>query len=119
MVGEGFGLDAYLASRIGYEGPREPSLPALRGIVAPHSAAIAFENIDVLLKRDVSLDLLRSTASSCSAVVGGYCFEQNTVLGVALRVLGFSLVTLIARVVRGLPESAATPRSPAAATGFG
>jgi N-hydroxyarylamine O-acetyltransferase len=42
MVDEGFGLDAYLA-RIGYEGPREPSLLALRGIVAAHSAGIAFD----------------------------------------------------------------------------
>ena len=79
MVDEGFGLDAYLA-RIGYEGPREPSLLALRGIVAAHSAAIAFENIDVLLKRDVSLDLATLQRKLVHRRRGGYCFEQNTLL---------------------------------------
>jgi N-hydroxyarylamine O-acetyltransferase len=110
MVDDGFELDAYLA-RIGYQRPREPSLPALRAIVAAHSAAIPFENIDVLLRRGVRLDIGSVQRKLVQQQRGGYCFEQNTLLEAALRALGFSLVTLVARVVRGLPESAMTSRA--------
>ena len=41
-------LDAYFA-RIGYDGPREPTLAVLRAIHQKHPDAIAFENVDVLL----------------------------------------------------------------------
>ena len=50
MSDDHFDLDAY-CQRIGYSGPREPSLPVLRTVVADHAAAMAFENIDVLLVR--------------------------------------------------------------------
>ena len=110
IVDDGFDLDGYLR-RIGYDGPREPSLPALRGIVAAHSAAIPFENIDVLLKRGVRLDIATLQSKLVQRRRGGYCFEQNTLLEAALRALGFSLVTLVARVVRGLPEAAAIARA--------
>jgi arylamine N-acetyltransferase len=50
-------IDGYCA-RIGYAGPREPTLVVLRAIVAGHTAAIPFENLDVLAKRPVRLDLL-------------------------------------------------------------
>ena len=50
---------------------------------------IAFENIDVLLKRDVSLYLATLQRKLVHRRRGGYCFEQNTLLGAALRVLGF------------------------------
>src|SRR5438034_6703222 len=47
-------LAAYFA-RIGYAGPREPSLATLRGIVAAHATSIPFENLEVLLGRGVKL----------------------------------------------------------------
>ena len=107
---DGFDLDAYLR-RIAYEGPREPSLGTLRAIVAAHSTAIPFENIDVLLKHGVSLDIATLHNKLVQRRRGGYCFEQNTLLAAALRALGFSLVTLAARVVRGMPEGFATARA--------
>ena len=81
-VDDGFDLDAYLR-RIGYEGPREPSLATLRAIVADHSAAIPFENIDVLLKRGVRLDIATLYSKLVRRRRGGYCFEQNTLLAAA------------------------------------
>src|SRR5947209_1474820 len=48
-------LAAYFA-RIGYAGPREPTLAVLRGIVAAHATSIPFENLEVLLRRGVKLD---------------------------------------------------------------
>jgi N-hydroxyarylamine O-acetyltransferase len=51
-----FDLDGYL-NRIGYAGTREASLPALRGLIAAHSASIPFENIDPFLGRAPKLDV--------------------------------------------------------------
>jgi hypothetical protein len=48
-------IEAYYA-RIGYFGPREPALAVLQSIVAGHTAAIPFENLDVLAKRPIRLD---------------------------------------------------------------
>lgn len=42
---------------------------------------------------------------------GGYCFEQNLLLGNALRAIGFSVIDLAARVLWGQPEEAITARS--------
>jgi N-hydroxyarylamine O-acetyltransferase len=110
MAQDGFDLDAYLA-RIGYSGPREPSLPVLRQIVAAHAAAIAFENIDVLLRRGVRIDLPSVARKLVAGGRGGYCFEQNTLLEAGLRALGFVVETLAARVIRGVPDAhPPTPR---------
>ena len=47
-------LAAYFA-RIGFVDARHPTLPALCGIVAGHTKAIPFENLDVLLARGIDL----------------------------------------------------------------
>ncbi|MGH8114545.1 MAG: arylamine N-acetyltransferase family protein, partial [Rhodanobacteraceae bacterium] len=46
-----------------------------------------------------------------SAGRGGYCFEQNLLLGEALRAIGFEVTNLAARVLWGQPEDAITARS--------
>lgn len=50
--------------RIGHEGGRAPTLETLRAVVARHTEAIPFENLDPLLGRPVRLDaaLARLTA---------------------------------------------------------
>ena len=50
MSGDSFDQDAWLA-RIGYAGPRTPTLTVLRDLVYAHATAIAYESIDVLLER--------------------------------------------------------------------
>jgi len=103
MTAENFDLDAYL-SRLSYDGPREPSLAVLSALVAAHAGAIPYENIDVLLKRGVRLDLASLQHKLVASRRGGYCFEQNTLLDAALGALGFSVTRLVARVVRGMPD---------------
>jgi N-hydroxyarylamine O-acetyltransferase len=110
MTAEDFDLDAYLR-RLSYDGPREPSLTVLGAIVAGHAAAIPYENIDVLLKRGVRLDIASLQHKLVRAGRGGYCFEQNTLLEAALNALGFSVTPLVARVVRGLPDPAGAARN--------
>ena len=93
-----FDLDAYLR-RIGYDGPHEPTLAVLSAIHALHPAAIAFETLDPLLGRPVSLDLDALQAKLVGQRRGGYCFEQNALFRAALEALGFQVTPLIARVV--------------------
>ena len=98
-------LDAYFR-RIAYTGPREPSLDALTTIVAGHTAAIAFENIDSLLG---SAPLLAPAALQAKLVGqrrGGYCYEQNALLRLVLLELGMQVTSLAARVVWMAPPEA-------------
>lgn len=65
-------IDGYCA-RIGYVGPREPTLVVLRASVAGHTAAIPFENLDVLAKRPVRLDQPALREKLVYQQRGGYC----------------------------------------------
>jgi N-hydroxyarylamine O-acetyltransferase len=103
-----FDRDAWMR-RIRYEGPRAPTLETLRAVVAAHSAAIAYESIDVLLDRPPQLDLASLQEKMIERGRGGYCFEQNMLFRGALRSLGFAVTSLQARVVRGLAIDAPRP----------
>ncbi|MDY3553704.1 arylamine N-acetyltransferase [Gemmata sp. JC717] len=103
-------LDAYLA-RVGYTGPREPTLDVLRGLVLAHQCAIPFENLDVLLGRGVSLadsDVERKLVGDRR---GGYCFEQNSLFLRVLTALGFTAAPLSARVRLKSPRDFTPPRT--------
>ena len=103
-----FNLDGYL-NRIGYAGTREASLPALRGMIAAHSASIPFENIDPFLGRAPKLDVASLQAKMVASRRGGYCFEHNALLRAGLIALGFDVTSLVARVVLGGSADAFTP----------
>ncbi|MEJ2817127.1 arylamine N-acetyltransferase [Caulobacter sp. CCG-8] len=96
-------LDAYFA-RIGYDGPREPTLAVLRALHQKHPDAIAFENIDVLLGKAISLDPAAIDAKLITARRGGYCYEQNGLFKRVLTALGFEVGGLMARVLWMVPE---------------
>ncbi|WP_419321450.1 arylamine N-acetyltransferase family protein [Caulobacter sp. ErkDOM-E] len=104
-------LDAYFA-RIGYEGPREPTLAVLRAITRKHPDAIPFENLDVLLGRGISIDPATIDAKLIAAGRGGYCYEQNGLLKRVLTAVGFNVEGLMARVLWMAPVGAPPrPRS--------
>ncbi|MEA4856145.1 arylamine N-acetyltransferase [Solidesulfovibrio sp.] len=90
-------LDAY-CGRLGYDGPREPSLAVLRELHRRHPAAIPFEAVDVFLGRDVAITPAALDAKLlASSGRGGYCFEQNTLFLRALLAMGFAARPLLAR----------------------
>lgn len=103
-------LDAYLA-RIGYSGPREPTLDTLRSLHRLHPAAIPFEAVDVLLGRGVDLDPRAVDAKLITGGRGGYCFEQNSLFRRALQALGFQVDGLIARPRWNRPLDVFGPRT--------
>jgi N-hydroxyarylamine O-acetyltransferase len=103
-------LDAYF-QRIGYTGSRQPALDSLRGIYLRHALTIPFENLDPLLRRPVQLDLHSLENKLVHGGRGGYCFEQNLLLGHVLRKLGFHVTDLTARVLWGVSGNLARPRT--------
>jgi arylamine N-acetyltransferase len=96
--------------RIGYRGPAEPGLQVLQELVTAHTRAIPFENLDPLLGMPVD-DL--SAAALYDKLVrrrrGGYCYEQNGLMGYVLAELGFRVRRLGARVVWMRPPDAPYP----------
>jgi len=103
-------LDAYFA-RIGYAGDTAPTLATLHGIVRAHAQAIPFENLDVLLGRRIGLGPADLVAKLVTARRGGYCFEQNGLLLLALEALGFAARPISARVRYQRPRDYLPPRT--------
>lgn len=110
MSDDAFDLSAYFA-RIGYEGPRTPTLDTLRALQRLHTQAIPFENLNPLLGLPVRLDLQSLQQKLVRSPRGGYCFEHNTLFGAALRSLGFRVTGLAGRVVWNQPHNMTPPRS--------
>lgn len=96
-MSEDFDLDAYLA-RIGYDGPREPTLAVLTDLHARQVDAIPFETMTPLLGQPVVLGLADLQAKMVAQRRGGYCFELNGLFKAALEALGFKVTGLAARV---------------------
>ncbi|NLU84345.1 arylamine N-acetyltransferase [Rhodococcus sp. HNM0569] len=95
-------VDRYL-SRIGYPGaaPATPTRDALDTIVAHHTDAIPFENLDPFLGTPVRIDLDSIQAKLVERKRGGYCFEHNLLLAAVLTALGYDVTRLAARVLWG------------------
>jgi N-hydroxyarylamine O-acetyltransferase len=103
-------LAAYLG-RIGHAGPVAPTRAVLGAIITRHVRSIPFENIDAFLGCRVSLDPEAVLEKLVHRRRGGWCFEQNLLLGEALRALGFAVTDLAARVLLGRAVDDITPRS--------
>lgn len=90
-------LQAYL-DRIEFEGLPAPNLETLRALQTSHLEHIPFENLDVVLRRGIAIDLDALQRKLVFRRRGGYCFEQNTLFASVLRQIGFEVHTLEARV---------------------
>ena len=96
----GVDLDAYRA-RISYGGEFAPAIEALKSLHFAHVTSIPWEDIDVLLRRPIRLDLESLWAKLVTGGRGGYCFEHNTVFAAVLEESGFRVRRLAARVRYG------------------
>jgi N-hydroxyarylamine O-acetyltransferase len=90
-------LPAYL-HRIGYAGDTTPSVALLEALHLAHATHIPFENLDILLKKPIRLDLESIQAKLVHGGRGGCCYENNLLFAAALRELGFAVTPLAGRV---------------------
>ncbi|AOR34493.1 acetyltransferase [Streptomyces fodineus] len=107
---EQFDLDAYL-DRIACEGGRRAEPATLQGVHLAHALSLPFENLDPLSGRAPSLAPGDLMAKMVHGRRGGYCYEHNTLMWLALEALGFRVGGLAARVVLGAPTRCSRPRT--------
>ncbi len=103
-------LERYLA-RIGLSGPVRPDLDSLNAILQAHATSVPFENLDVLLGRPIVLSPEALQRKIVEERRGGYCFEQNGLLLLMLRAIGFTVTPLSARVRYQRPRDYLPPRT--------
>jgi N-hydroxyarylamine O-acetyltransferase len=89
-------IDSYF-KRIGYTGGREVSYETLSGIQSSHLFSVPFENLDVFLGKDISLNQNDLINKMVYGKRGGVCTEQNTLLYSVLASLGFNVFRLLSR----------------------
>ena len=83
-------LAAYLR-RIRYGGPLDRSLRTLRGLHQAHLLGVSYENLDVQLGEQVTLDSSAVFEKIVERKRGGWCYEMNGLFAWALRELGFDI----------------------------
>jgi len=101
---EAFPVDAYL-ERIDYSGPLTATEDVLEAVQRAQLARIPFENFDVLLGRGISLEPAALFEKLVESPRGGYCFELNGLLLMALQSIGFEARELLARVHTSAPPT--------------
>lgn len=103
-------LNAYF-ERIGFAGSIAPNLQTLQALQLAHTGAIAFENLNPLLRLPVNLDLRSLEQKLVRERRGGWCFEHNMLFMHALRALDFEVRPCGARVLWDVPPETITRRS--------
>ncbi len=94
-------LQSYL-DRIHVEGTPRPDLDTLKRVHRNHLLSITYENVDVLLRTPVDLDIDRIYAKIVRQGRGGWCYEMNGLLEWGLRQIGFDVMRLNAGVMRSV-----------------
>ena len=97
-----FQLGTYLA-RVRLAERPAATLEGLRDLVRAQHRAIAFENLDPLVGAPVLLDPESLWRKMVVERRGGYCYELNYLLGLAMDRLGLTYRPMLARVMMGAP----------------
>jgi N-hydroxyarylamine O-acetyltransferase len=90
---------------LNYSGDIQPTEGCLEALHRTQVSTLPFENFDILLGRGIAL----APTALCHKLVhrarGGYCFELNGLLLMALQAIGFEARALLARVhLTGTPS---------------
>jgi len=91
-------VDRY-CERIGYDGPRRPTLETLRGLHRSHLYTVPFENLDIALGVPIVLEPGRLYDKIVTRRRGGFCYEVNGLFCQLLLELGFQ-VSMLSGCVR-------------------
>ena len=107
-----FDRDAYLR-RVGLDSTVSNTEESLEALHRAQTFAIPFENLDIHLGRGVSLAQETLFDKLVNHRRGGYCFELNSLFGMALDAFGFERRPLLARSQRRGAPTSRTPRNQA------
>ena len=91
-------VDAY-CERIGYNGPRLPTLETLYGLHRSHLYSVPFENLDIALGIPIALEPGHLYDKIITQRRGGFCYEVNGLFYELLTALGFR-VSMLSGCVR-------------------
>ena len=92
-------LERYF-ERIGYAGSTRPDHGTLRALHTAHVLHVPFENLDVQLGHPLTTEVPAAYAKIVERRRGGWCYEQNGLLGWALAELGFEVTRIAGAVMR-------------------
>lgn len=106
----GFDAARY-ARRIGLDALPDATPDGVRRVIAAHTRTIPFENLGAFLGLGVSLEPSAVMAKLVDSRRGGWCFEQNLLLGLALRSMGVSVTDLAAQVIWFRPPGTRSART--------
>jgi len=81
-------------------------------LMAGQSRYIPFENIDVVLKKRISMSPADVEKKLVDDHRGGYCWEQNTLLRMALEEIGYEVTPVMCRVRWGKADDSVEPNTP-------
>ncbi|MEW5561112.1 N-hydroxyarylamine O-acetyltransferase [Enterobacter asburiae] len=95
-------LTAYF-NRLNWSDAVAVDIETLRALHLRHNCTIPFENLDVLLPREIQLDDQSLEDKLIGARRGGYCFEQNGLFERVLREIGFNVRSVLGRVILANP----------------
>ena len=91
--------------------PQTLSLELVGALQKKHISTFSFNNIAVLLKKPISLDIEDIFEKIVTKNLGGYCFEHNALMYEVLKSLGFTVRILVAKVLNNQDiDSARTHR---------
>lgn len=93
-------LAAY-RDRVDFHAPLRPDRETLFALCRAQVTHIPFENLDIVLGRELSLDADSLQRKLVQARRGGYCYEDNSLLAAVLAQAGFGVTGNLARVRMG------------------
>lgn len=96
MFADNFELAAY-CQRIGFAGELRADLATVQGLMQQQLRTVAFENLDVLAGKPISLKPEDMAAKIIERGRGGYCYEVNGLFAMALSALGLTYQWVVAR----------------------
>jgi N-hydroxyarylamine O-acetyltransferase len=82
---------AYLR-RLGVEKPGAPSAAALRALHAAHVERVAYEALEIQLRRPTTVDPYEAAERIVGRHRGGYCYHLNGAFSLLLEALGYDVV---------------------------
>ncbi len=101
---DSFDMEAYF-DRILFNEIPTISIETLQALHIGHCLNVPFENLDIHMGREISLNIERLFHKIVRNRRGGYCFEMNGLFAHVLEELGFTVQRLVARVeLRKRPE---------------